>query len=73
MKVLRENGFVKEIDCAGCKSRLGVEVGDIRHSVVADYLGDTDEYFTCACPVCGAKNYLSDLPYPLRDALRRAK
>jgi hypothetical protein len=70
MKIIEQSTIVKEVTCAGCKSKLGVEVGDIRHHVSTDYTGDSDDRFTVTCPVCRATNHVGDLPYALQAALK---
>jgi hypothetical protein len=70
MKVLEQNTVVKEVTCGGCKSKLGIEISDIRYDYRRDYTGDGDDHFSATCAVCGAEIGLS-LPYPLRDAVKR--
>lgn len=60
----------------GCESLLQVEVGDIYVTSHTDIAGDTDYYYTFACPVCGKETDIPEKDIPVsirRDAMENKK
>ncbi len=53
MKILREYGEEKIVDCPECETQLAVTYGDVEtHRVNCDYLGDCDTKRGIKCPKC---------------------
>ena len=74
MKIIEKRDPEIEHTCRDCKSKLAVNITDIRHQTVS-CMGDIDDNYQSTCPVCGSTMSIgsSSIPYGWKAQLRARK